>query len=782
MVSGLGRLLLVVMLWLLWLPLSGCSDEGDGASVCGNGKVGFGEECDCGTDPDHLPPGCVAPNGATDSTCSADCRRITLEQGSLCGNGRDDDEDGATDCEDTGCASYFACQPEDCANEVDDDGNGLTDCEDPACADERVCRPEDCTNEVDDDGDGHADCQDEECLEDPACAGVEVCWNGVDDNEDGATDCADEQCSHLPECASDENIVNGNCQDGLDNDGDGWKDCADPGCANAAPCDETTCQADETLLFEEIGTFQTVVLDLDTDPPAGDLNEPCGAASSREKVLVIQTETTGRLVVAYEQVEQHKFGFYFPAGAEAGCTDALHECFFPTGSERERGLLDLGMRRPGTYILVVAEAAQGTGGRVSLTVSLLGSQNEEICGNSVDDDGDGTVDCGDLDCYGQATCQGSACIPDVDLGTLRPGDWVASQVVDLSRQEAENSLSCLSYGGPDMVFGFAIQDALPTAHLKVYYDQSMPGGGDSVLGLFFPGGQGSACDAAEHACRDTLGYGAGYVDFGSLPDGNFYLVAKAPAGRAGKLRILLVYEETDREICDNGVDDNDDGATDCEDAQCATAENCVVEQCVPGSGDEDGDGVADCQDVDPDDMCQCSYVCSPDTTCDGGQSGQQEHDPEIVFLGTCDVSGLGALWSGTVDASNWYGPGQPARDDYEECPELATQFGSPEVVLYFRVTGGTATVRFDYDNGEPGVYHLAELLSAEQCYACDSGPELACVRMTPQSAVSGSWTFQGLTPGDYVFLVAEDLAYRAQDPNGHSGPLSYQITCSSGGP
>ena len=774
---GVG-LMAAVALW----GLAACSDDAGTQSVCGNGKVGPGEECDCGTDPDHLPPGCVAPNGAKDSTCSADCRRLTLEQGSLCRNGRDDDEDGDTDCEDSGCASFPDCLPEDCSNEVDDNGDGLTDCDDPECADAQVCAPEDCSNEVDDDGDGHVDCQDEECLEDPACEGIEVCWNGVDDNRDGATDCEDEQCWQEPECSSDENAANGNCDDGLDNDGDGHPDCADPGCANRPPCDTTTCQADAVVEFESVGSFESLTLDLDTDPPTGDLDEPCGGSSSREKVVIVEIHETGRLVVAYEQTGPHEYGLYFPAGSEGGCADALYECFYPTGADQTEGVLDLGIQSPGTYILVVAEPAQGVGGIVEMTISLLASPSEELCGNAVDDDADSTTDCGDLDCYGTDTCQGSACVPDVDLGQLSPGSWAMTDVLDLRSYDADESPSCLPYGGSDLVVGFEIVDSDPTAHLQVFYDQSMTDGGDSVLALFFPGGEGTSCDAAENACRDTLGHGTGVVDFGPLPSGQFFLVAKALAGRAGKLQLMFVYGTAGQEMCDDGVDDDSDGLVDCDDPDCATAERCVVEQCAPGTGDEDGDGLVDCADTDPYDMCQCSYSCRPEHTCDGGQSGQVEHDPEIVFLGTCDVTGQGAVWSGTVDATNWYGPGQPARDDYEECPELAIQDGTPDVVLYFRIVGGAASVQIDYDNGELGVYHLADIRTADQCWPCDAGGQVYCARMPNEVSVSGSWNLDNLSPGDYVLIVADDLGYWNTDSDAHSGPFAYTITCRSAGP
>ena len=54
------------------------------------------------------------------------------------------------------------------------------------------------------------------------------------------------------------------------------------------------------------------------------------------------------------------------------------------------------------------------------------------------------------------------------------------------------------------------------------------------------------------------------------------------------------------EICVGGVDEDADGLVDCDDPDCADAENCSVsdgELCTNG-GDDDGDGLTDCWDVD----------------------------------------------------------------------------------------------------------------------------------------------------------------------------------------
>ncbi|MEA1937304.1 MAG: hypothetical protein U9N04_04310, partial [Patescibacteria group bacterium] len=85
-----------------------------------------------------------------------------------------------------------------------------------------------CNDGKDNDCDGDTDCDDSDCAADPACAagpGPEtICNDGADNDGDGDTDCDDSDCAADPACAAGpgpETI----CNDGADNDGDGDTDC-----------------------------------------------------------------------------------------------------------------------------------------------------------------------------------------------------------------------------------------------------------------------------------------------------------------------------------------------------------------------------------------------------------------------------------------------------------------------------------------------------------------------------------------------------------------------------
>ncbi|MFH2010930.1 MAG: hypothetical protein ABI333_30300 [bacterium] len=84
-----------------------CTFDTTGCS-CGDSLKQFGEDCDCGSDPQNLPPGCTDVNGGANANCDSSCLYIDL-----CGDGiRTGDEE--CDCGDSamltapaaGCTVY----------------------------------------------------------------------------------------------------------------------------------------------------------------------------------------------------------------------------------------------------------------------------------------------------------------------------------------------------------------------------------------------------------------------------------------------------------------------------------------------------------------------------------------------------------------------------------------------------------------------------------------------------------------------------------------------------
>ncbi|MEL6987397.1 MAG: hypothetical protein AAGK97_06160 [Bacteroidota bacterium] len=60
--------------------------------------------------------------------------------------------------------------------------------------------------------------------------------------------------------------------------------------------------------------------------------------------------------------------------------------------------------------------------------------------------------------------------------------------------------------------------------------------------------------------------------------------------------------------CSNGTDDDGDGLADCDDPDCAADNVCLVEICDNGI-DDDGDGLVDCQDTECHSLSSCIEIC-----------------------------------------------------------------------------------------------------------------------------------------------------------------------------
>jgi len=63
-------------------------------------------------------------------------------------------------------------------------------------------------------------------------------------------------------------------------------------------------------------------------------------------------------------------------------------------------------------------------------------------------------------------------------------------------------------------------------------------------------------------------------------------------------------DSTPTEICNDGLDNDNDGFVDCQDNDCAEAANCAVEICDDGI-DNDNDGFIDCDDNDCTEAANC---------------------------------------------------------------------------------------------------------------------------------------------------------------------------------
>lgn len=646
---------------------AGCREAGVRPPRCGNGVVEGREQCDDG----NLDPG---------DGCSPQC---IVEGGEICGNYEDDDGDDRADCADVDCLGHPSCE------------------QDPPL--------ENCHNSFDDDGDGKADCEDEDCQDTSFCVPDEDCENGIDDDRDGLTDCEDPSCSTLPLC--------GACDPEQDID--------------------TLAAGDEIIrILDEVPFGESSLL---TCPPGSAPDHEIRFASSAPLHVQAGVEVlgaTGAGVVGLGLIREE--------APDESCDRDEVVCETNDAS----GMASWGFYAlpPGTYRLAVkAPAGFGDPGTATITLTAIDGTVEsdcangidedgdgrtdcedadcaefpacvpedcenaiddnengltdcqdpacftapaclppETCTNGLDDDGDGRTDCADLDCAGSAPCAGSECVVNHQLGTLSRGDTVEwSFSTDLAVDNV--AVSCAAGAGPDLVGGFRLTH---DSNVAFSFTQQ----GYHVVALATESGATSWCDDAEIACLDPGGVDLGLERHFMLPAARYFLLVEAVSEAATGLGTmeLQIYDPS-VELCDDSLDNDGDGQTDCADDDCTADPACVPETRCHDGLDDDGDGWTDCADLD----CMGTNACFP-----------------AACVPDRDMGPVGPLNPGFITSST------SGQSDRHTTP-CALGGGGPDRVIAFSLQSESAvTLRLNQDSGADHVMTLA--LPAGPAGDCDT--------------------------------------------------------------
>jgi hypothetical protein len=199
--------------------------------------------------------------------------------------------------------------------------------------------------------------------------------------------------------------------------------------------------------------------------------------------------------------------------------------------------------------------------------SFAGCSGTEICDNNQDDDGDLDVDCADSDCFTHAHCTGAStetsCTDNID----NDGDLD----IDCADSDCVNHHTCID----------EICDN----------NQDDDGDGDEDC-------YDSECTTHANCLNPTTEISC--ID-GVDNDGD---------DATDCLDIDCVdHHSCIDEICDNNNDDDGDGDEDCADTECTTHHSCITEIC-DNNTDDDGDGDEDCDD----DECTAHANCTGPTT------------------------------------------------------------------------------------------------------------------------------------------------------------------------
>ena len=572
-----------------------------GRFVCSNNVGGNELSCD-----DRIDNDGDGRTDCADSGCRFDgrCREPEAD----CLNGIDDDHDGATDCWDVGCATVGLCGADEasCRDGVDDDGDGFTDCDDPACyiARWRECElpPWEyaCNRGVDEDGDGLTDCADSDCWNDPICpprSSETRCGDRFDEDRDGSTDCADSDCAQDAGCRGTA-ATETSCVDGIDNDGDGLTDCADRADCPTGTFDRR-CGASEVSCTDRF----------DND---GDGFVDCADAQCATVAACAAGETDCRNGIDDDgdgatDCLDPGCSLAVCGGPEADCGDGL--------DDDGDGAVDC--RDPGCR---TADFCLG---------------GETHCENGLDDDRDGATDCFDADCEFH-----SACLPGGETACADGQDDDGDGRTDCADYDCRSAPNC---SGLEMNCTNGVDDDHDgrTDCADSDCEWQPCDDGDPCTERDFckvagcDPGEPPSCDDGDPCTTDACQAPAGCVhtaapDGTACDDGSDCTAGDTcAAGACQGGAPAACGDGTPETSCTNGVDDDHDGATDCQDRgclwqSCSDGDACtILDLC--GDGACSGALALSCNDDNPctTDTCDpqlgCRHTALVDgTVCDDG--------------------------------------------------------------------------------------------------------------------------------------------------------------------
>jgi hypothetical protein len=287
----------------------------------------------------------------------------------LCDTAGDEDGDGFADCADPDCYGAEGCD-EVCDVEGDEDFDGKADCADPDCVAHPACA-EKCDVPGDEDGDGFADCLDSDCFAAPGC--VEDCVAPGDEDGDGLEGCADPDCFTAPSCIESCNVAG-------DEDGDGF--AAGPADCGDADCDGLPRCSVEEICDDGVPTGGTPV-----DPPVDEDGD--GLANCDDPDC---------------------FGARGPLGVTCGGNPCSVEACFPGTVHARLECMEAYFDCTHCY---------GDAGAIDCSIPRCAESHRacrEICGDGLDNDGDGRIDCEDDTCAAGV----AACAPDAEVAGAGP--------------------------------------------------------------------------------------------------------------------------------------------------------------------------------------------------------------------------------------------------------------------------------------------------------------------------------------------------------------------------
>lgn len=454
---------------------------------------------------------------------------------------------GDTQCDDSNQCTLDkciggACQwtPQDQA--MCDDGNPCT--ENDKCNDKGEClagTPKAC--------DDNKSCTTDSCDTDTGdcvytpIAGCENCTNLIDDNNNGWTDCDDPYCKANPAC---QNIKQGDI-------------CANPFLVNNG----------DAITLAGLGDNNKITMTGDTTSFSDNYQGTCntqGDGHVQDSVYKMVLGENMRVKVSMDftgtaQTSPWAVVYIYKDVCGAGNVDGC------AAGKQNAAVIDRSLVAGTYYIVVDGEYAETDIGPYTLSMEFSEvPATETDCNNKLDDDLDGKTDCLDDDCAGSPDCV--PCNTSADLACGQ--DLVETP----TRSPIERMYKFVAAFDSDVTLKLTPTNAGDAFAITVYEDIQQ------------------GCDDIKEVKKGAIGSS---LTFPAVANTTY--IVKVIASQAGSPEYTLSVDclaghEVD---CGNGIDEDKNGLTDCEDPACFKDAKCTGghsgEDCTDPLPINDGNGI-----------------------------------------------------------------------------------------------------------------------------------------------------------------------------------------------
>ena len=576
------------------------------------------------------------------------------------------------------------------------------------------------------------------CDDADACTPVSVCEqglcvsSGVLDCDDG-NPCTDDSCDAEHGCLT--SAIDVACDDKDPcTEGDHCVDTVcQPGASNICG---TSCQAGLSLACGSAHAWTTL---------GAGAEEAVGVYGCDDAPPMPGPETTFRFTAPYDLHLSLTLDTEAPESAVFLLDDLGEGCDAENCRVFGEQTLSADIQAGASVFFVVDDALAG--GAYELAVDCVPEQ-EQNCQDGVDEDQDGQTDCADVrDCLGTPACPETSCAP---AWTLACGDVDTGWNYGPGSTDAIESYACNGwlYPGPELTYRF-------TSPITGPVSVSLTNEGAALDVMILEADELGACRP-----ENCLAFGYSTATFDALAGVTYHIVVDGYVGSESSFQVALTCPETVETLCADGLDDDQDGATDCEDEDCVLTEACAPAECVPARNLRCGRAESGTTGAFGSSQAVSGYGCAPDAFFDGR---------EYAYRFVADFDGLAQVSLSNTEAGVglFYVPADPtgACLPGANCQIGAEAASEGELVLEFNVTAGeTGFLVIDAPSAVPGGYTIDVTCKPEHELSCEDGldedqdgaadcldsdcyPGPSCPACAPVSAIACGQTLTGSNDG-----------------------------------